>query len=204
MSTTPPHARDPSETAALLAAGAEPITPEAEHVLDRDAVLRAELAELSRAIEGLALVAAPAEPPAAVRARLLERIEREQPAASNPQVWRNWSPDQENRDLLIVRQNEGPWQETGVAGVRVRRLLVDPARNQFTAMVRMDPGTSYPRHVHNGAEECLVLEGDIRMGDAVLHAGDYQYAPPDTLHGVQSTEKGCLLLITSSLSDELV
>jgi anti-sigma factor ChrR (cupin superfamily) len=68
----------------------------------------------------------------------------------------------------------------------------------------MDAGSSYPRHVHNGAEECLVLEGDIRMGDAVLHAGDYQYAPPDTLHGVQSTEKGCLLLITSSLSDELV
>jgi anti-sigma factor ChrR (cupin superfamily) len=122
----------------------------------------------------------------------------------NPQVWRQWTPDRENRDLLIIRGDDGAWEETGVAGVRVRRLLVDPARNQFTALVRMDAGTSYPRHVHNGPEECLVLEGDIRMGDAVLHAGDYQYAPPDTLHGEQSTENGCLLLISSSLSDELV
>jgi quercetin dioxygenase-like cupin family protein len=200
----PPH--DPIERAALLASGAEPVAPETEQSLDADPLLRAEFAEFTRAIEGLASAVAPIDPPASVRERLLERIESDpRPAPSiNPQVWRQWTSNRENRDLLIVRGNDGAWEDTGVAGVRVRRLLVDESRNQFTALVRMAAGTSYPRHVHNGPEECLVLEGDIRMGDAVLHAGDYQYAPPDTLHGVQSTEKGCLLLITSSLSDELV
>src|SRR5262245_5901989 len=208
MTPNPSPARDPKELAALLAAGAEPTSQDAEHALDCDAVLRAEFAEFARAIEALAVTAAPVDPPADVRARLLERIERDPrpalDAATKAQVWRSWSSNEENRDLLIVRGNDGAWEETGVSGVRVRRLLVDRSRNQFTALVRMAAGTSYPRHVHNGPEECLVLEGDIRMGDAVLHAGDYQYAPPDTLHGVQSTEKGCLLLITSSLSDELV
>lgn len=206
MNSNSQTTHDPIERAALLAAGAEPTGPETEHVLETDPLLRAEFAEFTRAIEGLASAVAPIDPPAGVRERLLERIESDtRPAPTvNPQVWRQWASNRENRDLLIVRGNDGAWEETGVAGVRVRRLLVDESRNQFTALVRMAAGTSYPRHVHNGPEECLVLEGDIRMGDAVLHAGDYQYAPPDTLHGVQSTERGCLLLITSSLSDELV
>lgn len=194
-----------SELAALIAAGAIPEKSQAdvEARLSTDALLRAELANLSPVIE--TFCDQTSTPPTSIRAALLERLEREpRTESANPQIWKRWTRDDENRKLLIRRSEEGAWEETGVEGVRVKRLLMDQTRNQFTALVRMAPGSSYPRHVHNSAEECLVLEGDIRMGDHVLRAGDYQYAPSDSLHGVQSTEGGCLLLISSGMDDDLI
>ena len=74
-----------------------------------------------------------------------------------------------------------------------------------TMLIRMAPGTAYPAHRHGGAEECYVLEGDLHVGDdIVMHAGDYQRAEAGSTHPVQSTRGGCLLLLTSSLRDELV
>jgi hypothetical protein len=49
-----------------------------------------------------------------------------------------------------------------------------------------------------------VLEGDLHVGDMVLHAGDYQCAITDSLHDVQHTEGGCVLFIVSSLRDEII
>jgi len=100
-------------------------------------------------------------------------------------------------------------------GDRVRAVLVDldravlgapPGPAQRDAMlVRMAPGTSYPRHVHAGPEECFVLEGDLAVGDGLrLVAGDYQRMESGSRHPDQSTEGGCLLLLISSLNDELV
>jgi anti-sigma factor ChrR (cupin superfamily) len=71
-------------------------------------------------------------------------------------------------------------------------------------LVRMPAGASYPRHRHAGAEQCYVLEGDLRFGGRVFRAGDYQCADADSIHDVQYTEAGCLLLIVSSLHDEIV
>jgi anti-sigma factor ChrR (cupin superfamily) len=70
--------------------------------------------------------------------------------------------------------------------------------------VRMEPGTSYPRHRHKGVEEGYVLEGDLHVGDEAMKAGDCQRAETESIHAVQSTESGCLLRIVSSTVDELV
>ena len=99
---------------------------------------------------------------------------------------------------------DGSWEDTGVNGVQVRRLFVDPPRNQMTMLVRMEAGSSYPQHIHDGPEECYVLQGDLRVGDKVLRSGDYQRAAPRSRHGIQSTENGCLLFIVSSLTDEII
>ena len=71
-------------------------------------------------------------------------------------------------------------------------------------MIRMEPGTRYPAHRHGGREECFVLEGDLRHADQVMHGGDYEVVDTGTIHGEQWTEHGCLLLITSSMHDELI
>ena len=78
---------------------------------------------------------------------------------------------------------------------------VDFTRDLVTMMIRMEPGSSYSPHRHAGPEQCFVLEGDLSVGDDVMRPGDYQYAPAQSRHGVQRTDQGCLLLITSSLSD---
>jgi anti-sigma factor ChrR (cupin superfamily) len=88
--------------------------------------------------------------------------------------------------------------------VFTKQLYVDPARDTVTMLVRMEPGSSYPPHRHGGPEECLVVEGDLRVGDVVLQAGDYQCAAGDSTHDVSTTVNGCILLIVSSQYDELL
>ncbi len=143
----------------------------------------------------LALAAPPAPPPAGLRDRVL--------AALSPQVWKCWETPATVPPLFALRADEGQWEETGVAGVTVKRLFADAAKDRVTMLVRMAPGSSYPRHRHAGPEECYVLEGDLRLPHMVLRAGDYQRAETDSVHGLQSTENGCLLLIVSSLHDQI-
>ncbi len=199
---------DFGDLAALYAAGA--LTPDVaaafEALLTCNEAARAAYAELQPAVETLLDSVEPVMPDPASRTRLLARLDQEAASAGRrtAQVWRDWDADQPLGDELhITRASEADWEETGVPGVRVRKLFVDRERNQFTAMVQMDPGTSYPRHIHDAPEECLVLHGDLHVGDTVMRAGDYQRAPAHSHHGVQSTEGGCRLLIVSSLSDEI-
>jgi len=150
--------------------------------------------------------ASPADPPAALRGRLMERIASS--SDEEVQVWKKWTrpPGREvEPGLYTVFSRDGRWERTNVEGVDVRPLHVDSERRSVTMLVRMAPGVSYPSHRHSRAEECYVLEGDLRVsGRTVLHAGDYQRAEATSLHQVQSTERGCLLLIISSMDDELV
>lgn len=209
----PGHAE---EWAALYAAGAlsmEDHTAFEAHVEGGCAACVAEIRLLWPAMERLLDAVAPLAPRPQVKASLLARVKGSAPSsppsdqhtshAGESRPWLQWPSDAGAADLFISRAAAGRWEETGVQGVRVRRLFVDRERDQFTALIRMEPGASYPRHVHASAEECLVLEGELRVGEELLHPGDYQRAPAGSHHGVQSTEGGCLLLIVSSLSDEM-
>ncbi|MBL8877620.1 MAG: cupin domain-containing protein [Phycisphaerales bacterium] len=196
---------DPQELAACYSSGAMSAEENAafEAHLEAGCVdCRRELRELSRVVEEIASSTGELVPDPRVREALMKCIDAE-PAAPNRQIWKNWASTKENAELTVVRRDDKTWEETGVPGVRIRRLFVDRDRNQFTAIVQMDAGSSYPRHVHDTAEECLVLEGDLRVGDDHLFAGDYQRASAGSKHGVQSTDGGCKLLIVSSLTDEL-
>ena len=105
-------------------------------------------------------------------------------------------------DLVNSLASQGEWEPTGVPGIEARRLLVDGRRERVSMLVRMAPGSSFPAHVHNGDEECYVIQGDLQVGDLTMRAGDYQFAPAGTRHPMQSTEQGCLLLLASSTKDE--
>lgn len=122
------------------------------------------------------------------------------------QVWKEWAAPRvacsagfDYRDAA-----SSVFESTGIDGIVVRRLAVDPEKDQVTMLVRMAPGTSYPAHRHGGAEECFVVEGDIRVGDLHMKAGDFQRAEEGSVHPVQTTDGGCVLLIVSSTADELI
>jgi anti-sigma factor ChrR (cupin superfamily) len=153
------------------------------------------------------------ELPAALKQRLLDSIKKDAGAAAKtdagPQIWKAWPDTQKESSsrlagLLTVQAHEGVWEEIGINGIKVKRLFVDKANDSATMLVRMPAGASYPRHRHAGIEQCYVLEGDLRVDDAVFRAGDYQCADSNSTHGVQYTESGCLLLIVSSLHDEIL
>ncbi|MEK7727032.1 MAG: cupin domain-containing protein [candidate division KSB1 bacterium] len=120
------------------------------------------------------------------------------------QLWKKWSSNPAATDLLVQRSAEGEWEKTGVDGVEVKQLFVDDKRGYVTMLVRMQPGSSYPSHRHAGFEECLVLHGDLSVGETTLRAGDYQRAAGGSVHVIQSTKAGCSLFIVSSQHDELL
>ena len=138
-------------------------------------------------------------PSARVRADLMARV---QDSGVGPQVWKTWSSTNED-PLQVVRKLEGDWQFV-CEGVQAKRLYADPSRDIVTMLIRMEPGSSYPPHRHGGAEQCLVLEGDLHVGDVVLHAGDFQAACTESVHDVSWTQDGCLLMIISSQHDQLL
>ncbi|MCG3131142.1 MAG: hypothetical protein FLDDKLPJ_01918 [Phycisphaerae bacterium] len=204
---------DSQELAALYAAGAMSPAESAEfehHLVAGCERCRSQLLALSPVIEHLAAGSPDVTPGPDVKGRILSRIAKaptahiaEPAPAPSPQVWKNWSGEDEVPGWYIKRHSETDWQSIGIEGIHVRRLFLDPERNQITMLVRMAPGAEYPRHIHDGPEECLVLEGDLYAGDTVFRKGDYQRMSPGSRHAVQGTRHGCLLLIVSSLSDEL-
>jgi len=179
-----------------------------------------ELAALRRVVKALPYSLELQSPPSKLRLEVLssvreyERNAKQSPSNTSParehtaappiQLWKNWTNATVAGDLTIQRKEAGAWEKTGVEGVEVKQLFVDQARDYVTMLVRMAPGSSYPRHRHGGFEECYVLEGDLSVGDTMLFAGDYQRAEGGSVHGIQATQKGCLLFIVSSQQDELL
>ena len=139
------------------------------------------------------------QPPARLRERVLAA------ASANPRISPVWK--QRDRDtvpeLHVVRRGEGAW-EMVAPGVSARRLYLDPERESVTMLVRMAPGATYSAHRHALPEQCYVLEGDLSDGTNTFRAGDFQCAAKGSIHGVQSTREGCLLLIVSSPNDQLL
>jgi len=87
------------------------------------------------------------------------------------------------------------WQPSKTPGVSVKVLRRDTESGESAALVRFEPGASFPAHDHPAGEEVFVLEGDVRIGGHRLKAGDYLYTPPDGKHAAGS-EGGCLVLVT--------
>ncbi len=185
-------------------------------------VCRAEVDSLAHTAAQLTATVPEVAPPPELWNRVLDRIR--DPGVPKPgpkataagvpdavrpnQVWKEWSTtgDVDAAGLQYVA-GSGPgaaFESTGIEGIEVRRLGVDRAKDQVTMLVRMAAGTAYPAHRHGGAEECFVLQGDLHVGPLHMQGGDFQRAEAGSLHPTQFTDGGCLLLIVSSTTDELI
>ncbi len=91
------------------------------------------------------------------------------------------------------------WQTLPLEGVVLKRLGYHKAAGRITALVRMAPGSSLPAHAHTEGEQCVVLHGELSIGEGGLQAGEYRYWKPGEAQPRQTTAKGCLLLVSSPL-----
>ncbi len=183
---TTPHARLDSGTRDrltlyLLGGMSEGEARDLERHLDLCPPCRREVTALRPVVDGLALSAPEAEPPRELFGRLMDRVRRE-PFTLFPAAERAWLP-------------------AGVPGVELCQLWLDAAQERQTLLIRMQAGASLPNHLHGGTEECFVVSGDLRDRDLRLEARDYVRFETGTSHTV-TTERGCLLLVTSSLRDQ--
>src|ERR1700730_4906607 len=91
------------------------------------------------------------------------------------------------------RAGIGAWAEMS-PGVTYTVLFEDPVAKRRSILVRALPGSNYDAHFHaEGHEECLVLEGDLVMGDLKLLAGDFHVAAKGSTHPAATTRSGCVL-----------
>lgn len=102
--------------------------------------------------------------------------------------------------FITVRADAGHWHEL-TPGVRVKVLTVDSSANTHSLLVAMDAGASMPPHNHATAEECLVLEGEVALGDIVVRAGDFHCAPAGVPHGRVFSAHGVLMFVRGDFSE---
>ncbi|MGQ0443789.1 MAG: cupin domain-containing protein [Beijerinckiaceae bacterium] len=92
-----------------------------------------------------------------------------------------------------MRAGTGVWTEMS-PGVTFTVLFEDSVAKRRSILVRALPGSNYGSHDHDeGHEECLVLEGDLIMGDLQLLAGDFHVAAKGSTHPAATTRSGCVL-----------
>ncbi len=68
-------------------------------------------------------------------------------------------------------------------------------------LLRLLPGGRLPQHDHaDGLEECLVLEGQLRINGDMFGTGDYQIAHPGSVHYEVASDTGALVFLKSPSS----
>lgn len=135
-------------------------------------------------LDELLTALAPQTPPAGLRARVVQRVQASEAARHYP---------------ATVRA-DGGWKQLS-PGIEVKVLCVDVQAHTKSFLLRAQAGTRVPAHGHRCFEECLVLEGDFRMGDLTLRAGDFHCVPAGALHPEAHTEGGVLVYLRTHLDD---
>jgi anti-sigma factor ChrR (cupin superfamily) len=96
---------------------------------------------------------------------------------------------------VVLHAADATWVPSPMPGVQ-RRMLdrVGGEVARATSLVRYAPGSRFSRHVHDGGEEILVLEGVFSDETGDHPAGTYLRNPPGSAHAPFSHE-GCLLFV---------
>jgi anti-sigma factor ChrR (cupin superfamily) len=127
-------------------------------------------------------------PPRSLQARLAHRIAAEtgkEPVLPPAGQW-----------------SEPEW-EAVAPGIDCKLLATDGARHRVSMLVRLAPGASYPAHIHAGAEELHLLDGELWIDARKLVPGDYNYGAPGAGDERVWSETGCTCVLITSTSDTL-
>jgi anti-sigma factor ChrR (cupin superfamily) len=122
----------------------------------------------------------------AIKARLMQRIGVQHPVA----------PSADGKVVSIMR--EDAWVSLSKK-IQVKVLHDDG--HTLSWLLRLLPGGKLPQHDHaDGLEECLVLEGQLRINGDAFGAGDYQIAHPGSVHFEVASDNGALVFLKSPSS----
>lgn len=123
-----------------------------------------------------------AAPPAGLRGRILERVRAQATVGTV--------------GTHTIHADGGQWQVL-LPRVGIKMLREDEA-GVLSYLLRLEPGAELPPHQHPLDEECMVLAGEVHIGDLVVSAGGYHLAPRGVPHGRLTTATGALLFLRSA------
>jgi predicted ChrR family anti-sigma factor len=113
------------------------------------------------------------------------------------------APEQPLPGVFVVRKPDQRWKKLPFPGVEAKTLYVDRETGSVTSLLKLEAGAAYPAHHHAAVEQCLVLEGSVRIGQVFLEQGDFEFANADTEHAIVQSDNGCILMIISNRQDEV-
>ena len=131
--------------------------------------------------EALLLATQPHQPPIELRGEILTRA-----LASKPKKMPM---------PMTIRSTEGDWL-TIKPLVQMKVLYRNGPERTF--LLRLLPGAMLPAHDHDADEECMVLEGEVWLGDTHVRAGDYHLAQKSSKHFKVHSPTGALLFLRSA------
>lgn len=91
--------------------------------------------------------------------------------------------------------------------IRVLHVAEEPGHTVISYLLRMSPGAVIPAHRHPMDEECIVLEGLVRIGSRLaLGRGDFHLARAGTIHPDIQSDGGALIYLRGAepQQDQLV
>jgi quercetin dioxygenase-like cupin family protein len=89
--------------------------------------------------------------------------------------------------MIAISVADRQWTPGRQSGVE-RVMLRDEEGGGRTQLIRMARGSTIENHGHIGREEVLMVSGSMRLGDSVLHAGDYHHTGAGEFHDVEALE----------------
>lgn len=93
---------------------------------------------------------------------------------------------------LTVRAGEPGWEPL-LAGIERKTLSRDGAGHAF--LLRFAPGAVLPSHPHRADEECVVVSGEVTMGELTLGPGDYRLERAGSTHVEVRSAAGAVVFI---------
>jgi quercetin dioxygenase-like cupin family protein len=87
---------------------------------------------------------------------------------------------------------EGSWHKL-LPGID--RKVLHEQDGVMSYLLRFAPGAVLPAHRHPIDEECVVLQGTIRIGSLVLGPGGFHRVARDILDADSTTDEGCVIYL---------
>lgn len=95
---------------------------------------------------------------------------------------------------LIVKKEDMVWEEGMYENTEMSYLWEEPETGRLIFLVKCHPGSSIPFHNHPRREVAFLVEGEVRLNNDIMKAGDFLTAVGDEAHDVY-TETGCTFFI---------
>ncbi|MEM6666773.1 MAG: cupin domain-containing protein [Pseudomonadota bacterium] len=109
--------------------------------------------------------------------------------------------DEGDTEQKVIRTQDEVFRPGLVDGISV--LPLHEYGDEHVALVRWEPGTRFPGHMHPGGEEILVLEGTFQDEFGDYPKGTWLRNPPGSMHNPFS-EEGTLLYVKAGHLKALV
>ncbi|TAF99310.1 MAG: hypothetical protein EAZ43_16120 [Betaproteobacteria bacterium] len=89
---------------------------------------------------------------------------------------------------------DGQWQRFSPR-IKIKVLNAEPNGESMSYLLRFEPGAFLVPHRHAIDEECVVLEGEITIGELCVGPGTYHLAPKGRVHEPIRSERGATLFV---------